>query len=681
MKRLLFACLFAALTGWTLLVPAQEPFAFSVKEYLAKTYILGIEISPDARYIAVLTQNDNWVADTVDRTIWIINGSDQNNGSRPVSVHTSRDQIPAMKWSPDGRYLAFLTGVYRNNSANRRVTDEPRQLLLYDAQSKRMRNVTSARMKQNPVTAFDWSASGTLYFSIDDTPYLPANLPPTFPLRSQPEDHSTFYRLAGNEIGKREPSKVMSIPDIALEFIVSADERQMAVRPGTVLFLVDVDKPDAPKQLTPSLGCMEGLRWIPAGILLQSCSGVRDSSSVGKDGKFPRNTPTVRTQRRQYLVDPVEARTQQLAPDYDGEIWERAVTPDGDLLAIGLKSTKWTFYRVDVETRKADAIPAPGIINNISVSQNGKLVAFSVVEDGEVFLATGLDQLASARRVTEYNTNRIGWPRVETRTVNWSNGEGDTVEGVLYFPPGKTDAKGLPTVVEIHGGPWMARSEPFYAPLAGTSFDVGPLLASRGYLVLAVNYRGGTGRGDKFLADLNGYPCSRPAVDIITGVDHLIAQGWADPNRLGIMGGSYGGIATNCTISRTSKFKAAVTAAGVWNFTSAYTDSGNSPAHSNTAPWEDLRLYWEESPISRAANIKTPTLIIHGEEDRQLSVSQAREMQRALNRLRVPNALLVFPNEGHGNWTKASIGLTYREATIAWFDHYLLGKPLPKQAP
>ena len=307
----------------------------------------------------------------------------------------------------------------------------------------------------------------------------------------------------------------------------------------------------------------------------------------------------------------------------------------------------------------------------------GSFVAYASLNDWEVYVARSVDNIANATRMTQFNSVEL--PNAEVDTIQWKNNEGDIIEGLLYFPPGKKGTKGLPFIVNIHGGPWAAVTNPYYVPLAPVTIDLARVLASRGYLVLSPNYRGSTGRGDDFLKSLDGFPCSRPTADVLSGVDYVVAQGWADPERLGIRGGSYGGRVTNCAIGVTTRFKAAVAVAAFWNLTSAFSDSAGwsggmeSPAKS---PWEDIKMFWDESPISRTDKIKTPTLIMSGGDDTTVSPAQARAQHDCLNEMDVPNVLLEFPRVGH-TFGAPSVRIAMLEAELAWFDHYLLGKPLP----
>jgi dipeptidyl aminopeptidase/acylaminoacyl peptidase len=265
-------------------------------------------------------------------------------------------------------------------------------------------------------------------------------------------------------------------------------------------------------------------------------------------------------------------------------------------------------------------------------------------------------------------------PRPEIEAIRWPNGEGDEIEGVLYWPPGRRGEANLPLIVDIHGGPWSVRTE----NLGPFGFAYYPaLLASRGYLVLEPNYRGGTGRGDAFLHAIEGYSCSRPATDVLTGVDYLIQQGWADPDRMGVMGYSYGGLMTNCLITKTDRFRAAASGAGLWNdisyFGTADNFIQNDVRNLGEAPWENLQNYWEESAIGGAGNITTPTLIVIGGADRRVPTTQGYELYRALVRLGVPAELLIFPGEDHG-FVQPAHKLTKVRAEIRWLEHYVLGK-------
>ncbi len=286
------------------------------------------------------------------------------------------------------------------------------------------------------------------------------------------------------------------------------------------------------------------------------------------------------------------------------------------------------------------------------------------------------DHLAKARPVTDLNAVLTHDPLPEIETVSWDDGEGSTVEGALFWPPGRKGEKGLPLIVDLHGGPFsVARTEAVSLQASFLSFPA--TLAARGFLVLNPNYRGSAGRGDGFAQGIERRRCSRPSQDVILGVESLVARGWADRQRLGLMGYSGGGGLSKCLLGRTNLFRAVSTGAGVWNdialFTSTRGGMWSEAFYPGTTPWTDFDLWWRESPVSGLERIETPTLIIAGERDGD-APRQADELYRGLKARGVPVEYLIFPGEGHV-FNRPSHKRTKMRAEISWFEHYLLGKP------
>ena len=294
----------------------------------------------------------------------------------------------------------------------------------------------------------------------------------------------------------------------------------------------------------------------------------------------------------------------------------------------------------------------------------------------EIYVAQGPNGMAQARPVTDLNAAFTREPLPEIETVSWDGGDGTSVEGVLFWPPGKKGQKGLPLIVDLHGGPFgVARTEA--VSLQGSFLSFPATLAARGFLVLNPNYRGSAGRGDAFTQGIEGHRCSRPSEDVIRGVESLIGRGWADRTRLGLIGYSGGGGLSKCLLSRTHLFRAVSTGAGVWNDVDLYSSTRGlmwSEAYfQGTSPGERFDLWWRESPASGLEKIRTPTLILAGESDHD-SPRQADELYRGLVARGVPAESLVFPGEGHV-FTRPSHKRAKMRTEISWFEHYLLGKP------
>ena len=246
---------------------------------------------------------------------------------------------------------------------------------------------------------------------------------------------------------------------------------------------------------------------------------------------------------------------------------------------------------------------------------------------------------------------------------------GVTVEGFLFLPPGEDlDDGPFPFVMEMHGGPYSR-----YGNLWTTRYPW-QVLSHRGYAVFIANPRGGTAYGEDFLRGVYRNFGTDDYLDLMAACDALVERGIADPERMGFTGYSYGGLSTNNVISRTDRFRAAVSIAGIFNYVSAMGQSNPQLfIDSYRQPWAgDLARMWEHSPASRAGDLRTPTLVMHGTEDLPVDPRQSVELFSYLQLNGVPSRLVLYPGEGHGI-NRPSHMLDYQQRELDWFDHYLLG--------
>ena len=283
----------------------------------------------------------------------------------------------------------------------------------------------------------------------------------------------------------------------------------------------------------------------------------------------------------------------------------------------------------------------------------------------------------SPTRVTGiYDTLERDFSLPQQEKVTWKGADGETIEGVVFYPIGYRPGSRHPLVVQLHGGP--TESDKFgYGP--GLIVNYVPVLAARGYAVLRPNYRGSTGYGSAFQRDLVGGYFRNMHLDVMAGVDALIQQGLADPDRLAVMGWSAGGHLVNKLITFTNRFKAASSAAGVSNWLSLY---GQSDTRSNRAmlfggsPWQQnapFETYWAHSPLKDVANVRTPTLFFAGQEDPRIPTLQSVEMYRAVASHGVPTRLYVAPREGH-QWAELRHQLAKANLELEWFERWVRGR-------
>ncbi|MDB0034714.1 S9 family peptidase [bacterium] len=316
------------------------------------------------------------------------------------------------------------------------------------------------------------------------------------------------------------------------------------------------------------------------------------------------------------------------------------------------------------------------VIGSYSFDQSGKKVAFShngLEHFYDMFIADANSTHATAKRLSNINPQVDSWKLPQISIVKWTAPDGSIVEGILDLPADYKKENGpLPLILQLHGGPTAATPYALQHRSYGRS-----TFTANGWALLSPNYRGSTGYGDKFLTDLVGKEHVIEVDDIIAGVDHLIAEGIADGDKMAVMGWSNGGYLTNAIISTNQRFKAASSGAGVF-------DQGlqwmleDTPGHvvnfMQGLPWEKPEAYRHGSSLSRADNIKTPTLIHIGENDQRVPLGHAQGLYRALKHyLNIPVELIVYPEEGHGlrqyQNRKAKM-----EWDKQWFNHYVLGK-------
>jgi len=273
-------------------------------------------------------------------------------------------------------------------------------------------------------------------------------------------------------------------------------------------------------------------------------------------------------------------------------------------------------------------------------------------------------------RVSAANTVLPKPPLGKTEVIRWKGKDGLEIEGLLTYPVGYQAGSKASLILNIHGGP---------AGVFGESFIGAPGLypiatfAAKGFAVLRPNPRGSSGYGLKFrqgvVEDWGGLDFQ----DLMAGVDQLIARGVADPQKLAVMGWSYGGYMTAWTVTQTTRFKAAAMGAGITNHVSMYGTQDIPSVYEDYfggAPWEQPAVYARSSPINFVSRVTTPTLILHGENDARVPPGQAYEFYRALKKLKVPAKMVVYPRTPHGP-NEPKFVLNVMEQHLDWIAEYL----------
>jgi len=346
-----------------------------------------------------------------------------------------------------------------------------------------------------------------------------------------------------------------------------------------------------------------------------------------------------------------------------------------DLCFIGEERARARVVQIsDIQNGKQGTAktltPGDVVVHAFDFSRDGDVLAVvmsSTTHPPDLF---AVSRSGEYHRLTTANPQVDSWKLPQISVVEWKGAKGDGVEGILELPPDyQPGGPPLPLVVELHGGPTASSPYALQYWIYGRT-----LLPARGFALFSPNYRGSTGYGDQFLTDLVGRENDIEVEDILKGVDALIERGIADPNRLAVSGWSNGGFLTNCLITRTDRFKAASSGAGVLDQVMQW-GTEDTPGHvinfMKALPWVNADEYRESSPLYHLDKVKTPILIHVGENDERVPAEHARTLYRALHHyLNVPTELIVYPDEGHG-LTKYKHRKAKMEWDLKWFERYL----------
>ncbi len=373
-----------------------------------------------------------------------------------------------------------------------------------------------------------------------------------------------------------------------------------------------------------------------------------------------------------------------LMPRAGGELRELPATQDeqpnivgwtGDsknIVFVEYKRTKNAVFAMPVDgPPRLLYEPARGTLGAIDLNRSGSAMAMaqeSPDTPAEVFVLP-----VGARdpvQVSRANSDIPLPPLGRTEVLKWKSKDGLEVEGVLTYPAGYEPGKRYPLILNIHGGPTGVFGENFIGRLSPYPIAA---FAERGYAVLRPNPRGSSGYGKQFrFANYNDWG-GRDYEDDQAGVDKVIDMGIADPDRLAIMGWSYGGFMTSWTITQTNRFKAAVIGAGVtnlWSFTGTADIPGFLPDYFGGEPWEAFDNWKKHSPITYIANVQTPTLILHGEADDRVPISQGYEYYHALKQRGVTAKMVVYPRTPHGP-REPKFVMDIMQRHLDWVEKYV----------
>ena len=685
----------------------------TLAESLSRTSIRAPAISPDARSVAYLQRETNWKENEFVWQLWRV---DVGSG-KAVQLTRGKKSVASAAWSPDGRWLAFVT----EREAN---VIEPYAAVEKDAAAKEDgKSGTSAAKpaaKQIWVIAPDGGEAWPLTKSETDVDefqwtkdgkwiVFTAAEPPNKASKARKERYSSYdvvekdyeqHQLWGVDadaaIKALQPQSAMQLtsdPALTIKsFAISGQSDRVAFSAGhnpLLAFNMDEDiyLMDLPRAAGVSPGTVTKIVALPgpdrAPMFSLDGRQLAFVTSLGQPKFFYANTHIALVDIATVVKKPattaadVRDLTQSFDEDPDALGW----VPGGLYFAATQKMTA-KLFQLDGSSWQIQPVSTDDrlIIDEASVTPDGAAIAFTADD------ATHLTELyiSSAKsfapkKLTDQTAQVSAWKLGSVEVVSWKSKDGTVIEGVLHKPADYDPKRKYPLLVKIHGGP-TGVSQPRFLP-NDYAYPVQAFL-EKGALVLEPNYRGSAGYGAKFRA-LNVRNLGVGDMwDVMSGVDSLIAKGMVDPNKLAAMGWSQGGYISAFLTTHTDRFKAISVGAGISDWTTYYVSTDITPftpQYLGATPWDDPQIYAKTSPITTIRQAKTPTLIQHGSADHRVPVSDAFELYRGLLDQHVDARLILYTGFGHGI-DKPKSALALVQANLDWFSHYVWNEPIPKDS-
>jgi dipeptidyl aminopeptidase/acylaminoacyl peptidase len=652
------------------------------EDYYSFEFLSDPNISPDGKFVAYVVTKIDRNQNRRNSSIWMVAA----DGSRPPwQFTTSPQSANSPRWSPDGKWLAFQSSRPATEAspapggASGSAEPARNQVYLLSMNGGEARRLTNLK---NGVSLFRWSPDGTRIVVVS---------------RIGPSD---------SRADNKDRSDVRHYKNTSYKFNDSGwfDDRR------THFWVVEVASGNA-KQITEGNDWNDSNpQWSPDGKQIAFVS-----NRTGKEYEENRNSDV--------WVMPAEGGTPVKVSDHDESDNNPAWSPDGKTIAFtgelhdrdhpkiflssaegGKGSTmvfkdldlipsslEWSadrksiyfetgvkgevqLFRADLQKQTIEPVTkGPRAVRNIDFNWATRKMVFTANDFkhlDDLYIAD-LDG-GSERKLT--NLNEGLWKQLQLAEVErftYKSADDWDVDGFLVKPLGWQENKKYPVILSVHGGPAGQYGVDWYH-----EFQV---YAAKGYAVVFTNPRGSTGYGQKFERGIAGEWGGKDYQDVMNGVDAaLVKYPWLDAERMGVTGGSYGGFMTNWIVGHTNRFKAAVTLRSVVNFLS---DEGTRDGAYGHSPdfggdlFERFDMFWDRSPLKYAKNVKTPTLILHSDNDFRVPLEQGEQWFRALKHFGVTTEIVMFPRENH-NLTRTGEPKHLVESLnwqLYWFDRFING--------
>ncbi len=662
--------------------PPMQPRPITVDDLFQIREVSDPQLSPDGQSVAYTVKTLLLKEDKSEERIW----SEPTNGGEAIPLTAEGVSSSHPRWSPDGKYLAFLSArneekaqvwlLNRSGGEAQRLTDTPQDVddfawspdstrlvvILRDASEEELAEAHAKGKEKDdkekkPKTRKPWVID-RLQFKTDEVGYLDRRRAHLYVL-----DLAT-KNLTQITSGDYDDAHPAWSPDSSLLAFASNRSKPDPDRTyNTDIWVVAANNTDKGAQLTQ----------------VTTNPGDDDVPSWSPDGKLITYTTQLDPRLFQYATHHVGVSPATggaagvLTQSFDRNATEPRFSADGtSIYFIGDDDGTQNLCRVSANGGQVTrAIAGRFMLYAYSLAKNGDIAAQIDMPDrpSEIYSQpASSDKITRLTKTNDAITSQL--KLVKPEYVQFKSKDGTAVHGYLYKPLDYTPGKKYPTILRPHGGPVWA----YYAEFT----HLAQLFAANGYAVLLPNPRGSTGYGENFAKAIFADWGNKDYQDDMAIVDYAIAQGIADPDKLGVGGWSYGGISTDFIIAQTTRFKAAISGAGEANNTSMYGHDQYQRDYETELglPWKDHALYDKLSPFYKVTNITTPTLFMGGNIDWNVPILGGEQMYQAMKSLGRETELVVYHGEYHE--FKAPSHLKDRlERYLAWYAHYIKGDPVP----
>jgi dipeptidyl aminopeptidase/acylaminoacyl peptidase len=645
----------------------------TVDDLMRLRSLFDVRISPDGKRVAYVVSTPSIERAEHEAVLWVVSsaGGTPQRLTHSTKILNQPVPSPCLRWSPDGSLISFLG--YVNGVP---------QVLAMPPSGGEPWPVTAA---PDGVPIYEWSPNGKQVAFLGPDP-----VPPDVADRMKKKSYviavdrnDRLPRVWVQDVPGGTPRPLSPANESATDFqwapdgnsiVYSASNRKgFYARYQARVFVAPVAGGER-RVTVDRAGVNRAARLSPDG------RWVAFISSGGQTGMIaPMDLHVVSSDGRsgiRNLSKPKQAWIGEFtwAPDSRSLLY----VPNEQTNASGDQMFEQAVTRIWLADGQIEPLTSGATVNySVSFSADGSRIAYKSVESrtmGDVYVMTLEDRHAT--RLTEINPELCNLDLGAMKAVSWKSFDGKEIWGLLLTPPGYKPGVRVPLVVYCHGGPIGGFTYGVFPQFMHTVGQVDPYpveaMASTGMAVLFPMPRGGSGYGISGFREIVNSWGEGDYKDIMAGVDYAIAQGIADPDRLGVMGASYGGYMTDWIVTQTGRFKAASTGASISDLAQQYylSDAGEIMVEYFGLPWEAGASLAAHSAITHVRKVTTPLLIQHGENDRRVPIGQAWEFYRALKALDKQVEFDIYPRGGHVNY-EPPLEREYMRRNLEWFIRWL----------